>query len=88
MILLYVYTTLAVEYCNTLISARHVNYCMQRVNLLRDNGVKPVIVFDGGRLPMKQEEESTRQRCKALSTAPINRYSAPANLQGFVRQVC
>jgi len=35
---------------------------MQRIALLQENGVIPVVVFDGGRLPMKQEEESGRHR--------------------------
>ena len=40
---------------------RYVVYCMQRVALLRSCGVIPVIVFDGGKLPMKQGEESARE---------------------------
>lgn len=35
---------------------------MGRVELLRRNGVIPLIVFDGGRLPMKAGEEGARQR--------------------------
>lgn len=42
--------------------ARHINYCMHRVNLLRHYGVKPIMVFDGGFLPMKGEQESKRAR--------------------------
>jgi exonuclease-1 len=38
---------------------------MSRVELLRHHGVEPVIVFDGGRLPMKADEEDTRRRCGA-----------------------
>jgi hypothetical protein len=37
---------------------------MQRVELLLNNGVTPLVVFDGGRLPMKAEEETTRRRCQ------------------------
>ena len=36
---------------------------MRRVEMLRRHGVTPVIVFDGGRLPMKREEEGSRSRC-------------------------
>jgi hypothetical protein len=35
---------------------------MHRVNLLRHYGVKPVLVFDGGLLPMKIEQENKRAR--------------------------
>lgn len=35
---------------------------MHRVNLLRHNGVKPILVFDGGLLPMKGEQENKRAR--------------------------
>ena len=37
-------------------------YCMSKVRLLVDCGVIPVVVFDGDRLPAKQEEESARSR--------------------------
>ena len=35
---------------------------MKRVEVLQRAGVTPVIVFDGGRLPMKAEEEAARAR--------------------------
>ena len=35
---------------------------MSRIQLLRTNGVEPIVVFDGGRLPIKGEEESSRHR--------------------------
>jgi exonuclease-1 len=35
---------------------------MHRVNLLRHYGVKPILVFDGGLLPMKIEQENKRAR--------------------------
>ena len=39
---------------------RYVGYCMRLVEMLRHHGVHPVVVFDGGRLPMKGEEEGSR----------------------------
>lgn len=36
---------------------------MARVQLLLGAGVVPVVVFDGGRLPNKDEEEKNRHRC-------------------------
>lgn len=35
---------------------------MHRVNLLRHYGLKPILVFDGGLLPMKGEQENKRAR--------------------------
>lgn len=43
--------------------SRYVDYCMRLVDMLRRHGVLPVVVFDGGRLPMKGEEEVSRGRC-------------------------
>ena len=36
---------------------------MRLVEMLRHHGVHPVVVFDGGRLPMKGEEEGSRAQC-------------------------
>jgi exonuclease-1 len=58
------------ELCEGRYTDRFVNYCMSRVELLRGNGVTPVIVFDGGRLPMKAEEEETRRRCAMQQPCP------------------
>ncbi|KAJ6885287.1 hypothetical protein NC651_026024 [Populus alba x Populus x berolinensis] len=46
---------------------KHIEYCMHRVNLLRHYGVKPILVFDGGLLPMKIEQENKRARCQLCS---------------------
>lgn len=35
---------------------------MHKVNLLRHYGLKPILVFDGGLLPMKGEQENKRAR--------------------------
>ncbi|XP_024993267.1 exonuclease 1 [Cynara cardunculus var. scolymus] len=52
------------ELCNLLPTSKHVDYCMHRVNLLRHYGIKPVLVFDGGHLPMKNEQEIKRARSR------------------------
>lgn len=41
---------------------RHVHYCMARIDLLTGAGVTPLVVFDGGRLPNKADEERSRKR--------------------------
>ncbi|KAK2982520.1 hypothetical protein RJ640_012765 [Escallonia rubra] len=45
-------------------TSKHIDYCMHRVNLLRHYGVRPVLVFDGGFLPMKIEQENKRLRSR------------------------
>ncbi|GKU94313.1 hypothetical protein SLEP1_g7827 [Rubroshorea leprosula] len=52
------------ELCKGLATSRHIEYCMHRVNLLRHYGAKPVLVFDGGLLPMKIEQENKRARAR------------------------
>lgn len=41
---------------------RFVYYCLNRLQLLLNNGVIPYVVFDGGPLPNKAEEEVVRAR--------------------------
>lgn len=43
-------------------TSRHVAYCMARIELLLGAGVTPLVVFDGGRLPNKADEERSRER--------------------------
>ncbi|XP_045825675.1 exonuclease 1 isoform X1 [Trifolium pratense] len=52
------------DLCKGIPTSRHIEYCMHRVNLLRHYGVKPILVFDGGLLPMKIEQENKRQRSR------------------------
>jgi exonuclease 1 len=43
---------------------------MHRVNMLRHHGVKPILVFDGGLLPTKADQETKRARfllCNSLN---------------------
>jgi exonuclease-1 len=37
-----------------------VNYCLRRIDVLIQEGVQPYVVFDGGPLPNKKEEEMAR----------------------------
>ena len=41
---------------------KHVIYCLNRIDVLVQNGVTPIVVFDGGPLPNKCEEERARAR--------------------------
>lgn len=54
----------AEEICEGKFTDKHVQYCMQKVQMLQQCGVQPIIVFDGGRLPMKAAEEGSRSRAR------------------------
>jgi len=41
---------------------RYVDYCLKLVAMMQACGVIPLIVFDGGKLPMKLAEEDGRDR--------------------------
>ena len=43
------------------------NYCLRRIDALIEAGVTPYVVFDGGPLPNKKEEEEARQASRADS---------------------
>jgi exonuclease-1 len=51
---------------------RYVDYCLKRLRLLQDFGVIPVVVFDGGPLPMKRRTETERRRQVLYSKFPPN----------------
>ena len=44
---------------------------MHRVKMLRHYGVQPVLVFDGGCLPMKSDQELKRARCDVYCLSVI-----------------
>ena len=44
-----------------LMCRRYVYYCMKYINTLLSFGIKPIMVFDGCRLPSKQEVEKSRR---------------------------
>jgi exonuclease-1 len=50
---------------------RFVVYFMSRIQLLRTNGLEPIVVFDGGRLPIKGDEEESRHRCPLLASVVL-----------------
>lgn len=37
-------------------------FCMKRVNLMRQHGVEPIMVFDGASLPLKGGKHLERRR--------------------------
>ncbi|KAE7996327.1 hypothetical protein FH972_001058 [Carpinus fangiana] len=67
------------ELCKGLPTTRHIEYCMHRVNLLRHCGVKPILVFDGGLLPMKGEQENKRARARKENLARAIEHESGGN---------
>lgn len=65
---------------------RHINYCMHRVNLLRHHGVRPILVFDGGHLPMKTEQENKRARYSHFSLTLMHVWYCFMGIGHFSRQ--
>ncbi|KAI8573788.1 hypothetical protein RHMOL_Rhmol01G0302800 [Rhododendron molle] len=57
------------DLCKGQPTSKHIDYCMHRVNLLLHYGVRPILVFDGGLLPMKSEQEIKRARARKENLA-------------------
>ena len=58
---------------------RHVEYVLHRVNMLREHGVEPFLVFDGGKLPAKAREESSREEKRAANLDKARRHAKEGN---------
>ncbi|KAJ0966231.1 hypothetical protein J5N97_027369 [Dioscorea zingiberensis] len=69
----------SMELCKGLSTTKHIDYCMHRVNLLRHHGVKPILVFDGGFLPMKSEQETKRARVRKENLERALKHEATGN---------
>jgi len=54
---------------------RYVYYCMKFINNLLSFGIKPIMVFDGCRLPSKQEVEKSRREYVRLLLCLVIFYS-------------
>ncbi|KAH7675487.1 XPG/Rad2 endonuclease protein [Dioscorea alata] len=52
---------------------------MHRVNLLRHHGVKPILVFDGGFLPIKIDQETKRARVRKENLERALEHEATGN---------
>ncbi|CBI30771.3 unnamed protein product, partial [Vitis vinifera] len=67
------------QLCKSIPTSRHIDYCMHRVNLLRHYGVEPILVFDGGLLPMKIEQENKRARVRKENLARAIEHESNGN---------
>ncbi|KAL8032355.1 hypothetical protein ABFX02_13G090400 [Erythranthe guttata] len=61
-------------------TSKHIDYCMHRVNMLRHYGVKPILVFDGGHLPMKNDQEIKRARSRKENLSRAVEHESNGNL--------
>ncbi|KAL6845251.1 hypothetical protein ACP4OV_024746 [Aristida adscensionis] len=65
--------------CKGIPTTRHIEYCMHRVNMLRHYGVKPILVFDGGLLPIKSDQEIKRARSRKENLERAREHEAAGN---------
>ncbi|CAD6229625.1 unnamed protein product [Miscanthus lutarioriparius] len=65
--------------CKGIPTTRHIEYCMHRVNMLRHFGVKPILVFDGGLLPIKSYQETKRSRSRKENLERAREHEASGN---------
>ena len=42
------------------VCCRYIDYCMNRIRMLRHHNITPIMVFDGAMLPAKKKEEARR----------------------------
>ncbi|XP_073300650.1 exonuclease 1 [Primulina huaijiensis] len=68
------------DLCKGRSTSKHIDYCMHRVNMLRHYGVKPILVFDGGHLPMKSDQEIKRARSRKENLARAMEHESNGNL--------
>ncbi|EPS71924.1 exonuclease, partial [Genlisea aurea] len=72
--------SVSTELCKGRPTTKHIEYCMHRVNMLRHYGVKPILVFDGGHLPMKSEQEAKRARSRKEYLSRAMEHESNGNL--------
>ncbi|PWZ33363.1 Exonuclease 1 [Zea mays] len=65
--------------CKGIPTTRHIEYCMHRVNMLRHFGVRPILVFDGGLLPIKSYQEGKRARSRKENLERAREHEAAGN---------
>ncbi|CAI9087891.1 OLC1v1022081C2 [Oldenlandia corymbosa var. corymbosa] len=68
------------ELCKGLPTSKHIQYCMHRVNMLRHYGIKPILVFDGGLLPMKSDQENKRARSRKENLSRAMEHESNGNM--------
>ncbi|KXZ53691.1 hypothetical protein GPECTOR_6g608 [Gonium pectorale] len=68
------------ELCEGVWTDGYVRYFISRVEMLLSNGVIPVIVFDGCRLPMKQDEEESRRRSRREAMERARAHAESGNM--------
>ncbi|KAL7069161.1 hypothetical protein ACR3K2_04180 [Cryptosporidium serpentis] len=68
----------------------HIQYCVDRVNLLKSKGIIPVCIFDGAPLPMKRvtEEERHMKRLEAKKELLLLKKSRRCSNSYEIRNLC
>ncbi|KAL2635529.1 hypothetical protein R1flu_007008 [Riccia fluitans] len=60
----------------------YVSYCMHRIKMLLYNKVTPVVVFDGGPLPLKAATQQERRRRREVNLENAQRKHADGDMSG------
>jgi len=71
----------SMELCNGKPTDKYVQYCMKRLHLLLQFNVIPIVIFDGGSLPIKKEKELERRKSREEYRAKGNAYLREGNSQ-------
>ncbi|KAH7650196.1 XPG (rad-related) exonuclease, partial [Cryptosporidium bovis] len=67
----------------------HINYCVDRITLLQNNGITPVCVFDGATLPMKKVTEEERHKKRMEARREIAEMKRKKNCNSYImRNLC
>jgi len=54
----------ALELGQNIPTTRYIDFCVKRLKMVIENGAIPLVVFDGGRLPMKKDTEAARGKSR------------------------
>ncbi|GIL85034.1 hypothetical protein Vretifemale_13660, partial [Volvox reticuliferus] len=68
------------ELCEGIWVDGYVRYFLSRIDMLLGNGVIPIVVFDGCRLPMKADEEESRRRNRREALERARAHAEAGNL--------
>uniref|UniRef100_A0A7S0US38 Exonuclease 1 n=1 Tax=Polytomella parva TaxID=51329 RepID=A0A7S0US38_9CHLO len=68
--------------CEGQFTDAYVKYFMSRIDLLLSYGITPIVVFDGCRLPSKEEEEASRRKSREENLAKARAQVKAGNHKG------
>ena len=76
----------ALELAKGLPTKKYVEYCLKRFDVILESGVIPIVVFDGGRLPMKRNTEAARGKSRQLHKNEGDKLWNTGNKEAAIRK--